>query len=36
MDLADLRAAVRQRIEERSELARGAREVGEDFAHLPD
>jgi len=36
MKLEELRAAVSERTEERSELSRGAREVGEMFANLPD
>lgn len=36
MDLEDLRNAVRERTEDRSELGRGAREVGENLANLPD
>jgi len=36
MDLQELRRAIRRRTEERSELSRGAHEVGEDLAHLPD
>lgn len=35
-ELEELRAAVSERTEERSELSRGAREVGEMFANLPD
>lgn len=36
MELRQIRNAIRRRTEERSELSRGAREVGEDLAHLPD
>ena len=36
MDLEELRHEIRRRTQERSELSRGAREVGEDLAHLPD
>jgi len=36
MELEELQAVVRERTDERSELSRGARQVGEDFADLPD
>ena len=36
MELEQLLDAVQSRTRERSELSRGAREVGEDLAHLPD
>lgn len=36
MDLDELRREIDCRIEERSELSKGAYEVGTNLAHLPD
>jgi hypothetical protein len=36
MELEELRNAVQERTDDRSALSRGAREVGENLADLPD
>jgi hypothetical protein len=36
MELKELRTVVRRHASERSDLSRGAREVGQELAHLPD